>query len=400
MMNMQNRLLSVEGVSKKYCRSLRRSIRYLAADLARELVGRKVNRLGLREGEFLVFDGINVALERGQCLGVVGPNGAGKSTLLKLLTGVIRPDAGVIRVNGRTGSLIELGAGIHPMLTGRENIDLLASLSGLSAAQIRRRLDWIVDFSGLEAFLDTPVRSYSSGMIARLGFSVASAIEPDILLVDEVLSVGDLAFQSKCMGRVSELMENGTGVVFVSHQMNVIDKMCSEVMLLQRGRPALLGEPGEIIAAYRESMLETGRSHQRIDHPALAIRSVTVSPVSGEGIHPGGDLLIAVDYECLEPLAGYLGIAIHHGYGEQIAACRTDRDGQGLVSFDPGHGTFKMRIARLPLAAGNYSVSVRLYGQSGIGALVNHQAYYPFIVEGGADVVGIVQLEHAWEITQ
>lgn len=389
-------LVEVDAVGKKYCRSLKRSLLYLTKDLAKELLGQDVAREQLRQGEFYAVKDVSFRLHRGECLGVIGPNGAGKSTILKLLAGVQRPDSGVIRVRGRVGSLIELGAGLHPLLTGRENILLLGSLYGFSSAEVERRMDWIVDFSGLESFLETPVRSFSSGMVARLGFSVAACFEPAVLLVDEVLSVGDLDFQARCLARVAELRRQGTGIILVSHQMSVVDKISNEVMLMRPGTRPLLGPAFKMIEDYRQLMMDAGGPGERVDHPALTVTSVQVRPVQGDRILPGSALVIEAEYECHAPVSGYVSFALHKGYGEQIAACRTDRDGYGKIDFRPGRGAFSMHVDSVPLAPGHYAVSARVYGESGLEYLVNHHASYPFLVAGGEDVIGVVNLKHSW----
>ena len=191
--------VAVEGATKKFCRSLKRSLWYGLKDLGNELrAGSGGDRAQLRPGEFRALDGVCFEVERGECVGLIGANGAGKSTLLKMLNGLVRPDAGRIAIRGRVGALIELAAGFNPILTGRENVYVGGAVLGLSKRQVDEVFDEIVDFAGLGEFIDAPVQSYSSGMQVRLGFAVATSLEPDVLLVDEVLAVGDVAFRMKC----------------------------------------------------------------------------------------------------------------------------------------------------------------------------------------------------------
>ncbi|HIP72872.1 MAG TPA: ABC transporter ATP-binding protein, partial [Anaerolineae bacterium] len=190
-------LVNVENVSKKFCRNLKRSLWYGVKDVGAEMFGRGSERIELRSQEFWAVKDVSFQLKRGETLGLIGHNGAGKTTMLRMLNGLIKPDTGRITVRGRIQALIALGAGFNPVLTGRENIYVNASVLGISKAETDRRFDQIVDFSGIEEFIDTPVQSYSSGMVVRLGFSIAAHLEPDILLVDEVLAVGDLAFKTK-----------------------------------------------------------------------------------------------------------------------------------------------------------------------------------------------------------
>lgn len=228
-------LVKVENVSKKFCRNLKRSLFYGLRDLGNDLLLTGCNAEDrLRKNEFWAVKDICFELKRGQCLGLIGRNGAGKTTLLRMLNGLIKPDAGRIELNGRVCALIALGAGFKPILTGSENIYVNASVMGLSKKEIDSKLDEIVAFSELEEFIDTPVQNYSSGMQMRLGFSIAAALEPDILLLDEVLAVGDAGFRIKCINRIAALMEK-TAVIFVSHQISQISRICTDLMLLDKG---------------------------------------------------------------------------------------------------------------------------------------------------------------------
>jgi lipopolysaccharide transport system ATP-binding protein len=195
-------------------------------------------------------------LSEGESLGIIGPNGAGKTTVLKLLSKVTRPTSGSIIINGRFSALIELGAGFHPDLTGRENIFLNGVILGMSHAEIKKRFDQIVDFAGIEEYLDTPVKRYSSGMYARLGFAVAAHVDPEIMLVDEVLAVGDMAFRQKCYARMLNLIKNGTSLIFVSHDFGAIQKVCSRSLVLYRGEMAFSGPSVEAVAQYSNLLRE------------------------------------------------------------------------------------------------------------------------------------------------
>jgi lipopolysaccharide transport system ATP-binding protein len=233
-------LIKVEGVSKKFCRSLKRSLWYGIQDITSELIGHG-ERSELRRDEFWAVDDINFELRRGECLGLIGHNGAGKSTLLKMLNGLIKPDKGRITMYGQVGALIELGAGFNPILTGRENIYNNGAVLGFTKREIDRKFDSIVDFAEIGDFLDTPVQNYSSGMKVRLGFAVASHMEPDILLIDEVLAVGDLRFKLKSFNIIDRLIEK-CSVIFVSHSMQNISRICNQILLMEKGRAAYVGE--------------------------------------------------------------------------------------------------------------------------------------------------------------
>ena len=225
---MDDILIDVQDVSKVFCRSLKRSIWYGVRDIASELVGNRRDRSELRKYEFWANRDITFQVQRGECLGLIGRNGAGKTTLLKMLNGLIKPDRGRITMHGRIGALIALGAGFNPILTGRENIYINGSVLGLSKREIDRKVDEIIDFADVRDAIDAPVRTYSSGMMVRLGFAVATAItKPDVLILDEVLAVGDAQFRYKCYNRVGQLKRN-TAVIFVSHSMGNIGIFATE----------------------------------------------------------------------------------------------------------------------------------------------------------------------------
>ncbi len=226
-------LVKAENVSKKFCRDLKRSLWYGVKDIASEIVGAK-NNGQLRKDEFWAVKDVSFELRRGECLGLIGHNGAGKSTLLKLLNGLIKPDKGKITMKGRIGSLIELGAGFNPILTGRENIYNNGAVLGFSKKEIAAKFDAIVDFSEIGEFIDMPVQNYSSGMKVRLGFAVAAQMEPDVLIIDEVLAVGDVGFRTKCFNRINELLAKSS-VIFVSHQMSQIGRISSNIFLMKGG---------------------------------------------------------------------------------------------------------------------------------------------------------------------
>ncbi len=229
-------VIQLENVSKKYCKSLKRSLWYGVKDLAYEFAGSCKQRGRLRQQEFWAVDGISLNVHKGSTLGVVGPNGSGKTTLFKMINGILTPDCGKITIKGKVAALLSVGAGFHPMLTGRENIYINGSILGLSREEINAKFDNIVAFSEIGNFLDMPVKNYSSGMFVRLGFAVAAHCEPDILLVDEVLSVGDVGFRLKCLNHIKKLMDRGVTIIFVSHNMNPIRAICDRVVAIYNGK--------------------------------------------------------------------------------------------------------------------------------------------------------------------
>ena len=226
-------LVKVEGLSKKFCKDLKTSLWYGVKDLVSGITGNH-NDGTLRQKEFWALKDINFELRRGECLGLIGHNGAGKSTLLKILNGLINPDEGSVTMRGRVGALIELGAGFNPILTGRENIYNNGAVLGFTRKEIDAKVEEIIDFSEIREFIDMPVQNYSSGMKVRLGFAVAVQMEPDVLIIDEVLAVGDIGFTTKCLNKISEITAT-CAVIFVSHSMPMVGKICTETILLNKG---------------------------------------------------------------------------------------------------------------------------------------------------------------------
>lgn len=237
---MEEPLVIVENLSKKFCKDLKTSLWYGVKDLWSGVTGNKNERI-LRDKEFWAVKDISFTLRRGECLGLIGHNGAGKSTLLKILNGLINPDAGKVTIKGRVGALIELGAGFNPILSGRENIYNNGAILGFSRKEIDSKLNDIIAFAELEEFIDMPVQNYSSGMKVRLGFAVAAQMEPDVLIIDEVLAVGDLGFVLKCFKTIDTILPR-TAVIFVSHNMPMISRMCNQIILLENGQVKYQGE--------------------------------------------------------------------------------------------------------------------------------------------------------------
>ena len=242
--------IKVENVSKKYSKSLKRSMLYGIKDIARNTIGLSSHSDKLRKNEFWALDDISFEIKKGETLGIIGPNGSGKTTLLKLLNGIFWPDKGKISVKGNVGALIEVGAGFHPLLTGRENIYINAAILGMTKEETDKKFADIVEFADIGDFLDTPVKYYSSGMFVRLGFAVAVHCEPNILLIDEILSVGDISFQKKCLKRIENIRKSNNSIVFVSHSLYRIEAICSKALWLHKGKLEIIGSPREVINAY------------------------------------------------------------------------------------------------------------------------------------------------------
>lgn len=245
-------LVSVENVSKKFCRNLKQSLFYGVQDIATELVGMNRKSDTLRTKEFWALKDVSFQLRRGEALGLVGANGAGKSTILRIISGLIKPDTGCVKIRGKVAPLIALGAGFNPILTGRENIYANMSILGLSTKDIHERFTDVIEFAGIGDAIDAPVQTYSSGMAARLGFACAVHIEPDVLLIDEVLAVGDISFRMKCYQRLAKLREKGTAFILVAHNPHTILNVCESSVYLSKGQLIKSGQTADVIRQYEE----------------------------------------------------------------------------------------------------------------------------------------------------
>jgi lipopolysaccharide transport system ATP-binding protein len=291
----QDVVLSVQGISKKFCRDFKRSLFYGVQDISKEVLGlRGSKNATLRKKEFWALQDVSFELRRGEALGLVGKNGSGKSTLLRIIAGLIKPDVGTVQVKGRVAPLIALSAGFNPVLTGRENIYANMSILGLSKEEIDAKFDAVVEFAEIPDAIDSPVRSYSSGMQARLGFSCAIHTAPDILLIDEVLAVGDVRFRAKCNRKLHKLRSQGTSLVLVSHQAQSMLNVCDSAIYLSRGEFIKRGEITEVITKYEQDLFEitdlekTAKTNQFKDTSQIeeaGIVSAFFSDKKGKEIH-------------------------------------------------------------------------------------------------------------------
>jgi lipopolysaccharide transport system ATP-binding protein len=404
---MSEPLVRVDAVDKKFCRSLKRSLWYGANDIANEALGRRGNIGALREGEFWAVRDVSFEVHRGDTLGLIGPNGAGKTTLLRMLSGLVRPDAGQIAVRGRLQALISLGAGFNPVLSGRENIYVNGAVLGMPAVETRRRLDEIIDFSGIAEFIDAPVQSYSSGMVVRLGFSIAIHMEPDILLVDEVLAVGDLAFRAKCSRKLGELKERGVPWILVSHDMGTIRNQTNRVLLLDRGRCSYIGPPDEAISRYLVSMSESsgpgwratanssgdGVEGARIDRVRLLDADGRESPTFGTG----ESLDVCIEYTAAEPVKRpAFGIAFYAGDGTCYTGTNTSTSGPRIEELS-GRGQVRFRMEHLPFLPGVYRIRIDLHDRH-MGVIDSHENAAQLRVEGGIFAAGLFAPKHEWRV--
>ena len=426
---MRQVMVSVEGASKKYCRNMKRSLRYGVQDVVDQIVCRAHNRSVLRRDEFWALKDIAFEATRGETLGLIGHNGAGKSTLLKLLNGLIRPDQGRICVRGRVGALIELGAGFHPVLTGRENIYINAAVLGWSQTEVKRRLNEIIDFAEVGDFLDAPVQTYSSGMKVRLGFSIAAHLNPDILLIDEILSVGDASFRQRCIDRLAEYKHNGGTILFVSHNLVAVQGISDRVMLLDHGRVTEIGEPSAVVSRHEVEMLKLSqeadlRSHRPgsiVGDEDVWIADVHCYGASGDRkkeFEFGESFEVRFRYQRKEAVsAPNFVLAIQKGARQEpfVSMMMMSWDGVALETL-PRQGVIGCRIQNPNLSPGLYRIHLGVMSQN--TALFGKKWYIPWTEVGsftilpgslktrfpGASVVHLVSkmppmiMDHAWEV--
>ena len=244
------KVVTVRSVSKKFCKNLRRSMAYGISDLTKNLFSIKTDSNELRRDEFWALKGLTFELSKGDVVGLIGANGSGKTTLLRLLAGILPPDTGEIRIRGRVSALIALGAGFHPHMTGRENIFLNGTILGLSYEEIKMKFDEIVAFAEIRDFLEAPISTYSSGMKVRLGFAIAIQTQPEVILIDEVLAVGDLSFRARCLEKLDQIRSSGTTIVFVSHNRQAVKSLCNRVLYFRNGIIQASGPPADMIELY------------------------------------------------------------------------------------------------------------------------------------------------------
>jgi len=376
-MTSSHAIIRTEGLGKRYLigqrlpyRTLRESIRRWAVAPARRVFAPSRDlATGSPDHHVWALRDVSFEVMPGEVLGVIGRNGAGKSTLLKILTRITKPTEGRAEIMGRVGSLLEVGTGFHPELTGGENIYLSGAILGMSRAEVRRKFDEIVDFSGVGQFLDTPVKRYSSGMQVRLAFAVAAHLEPEILLIDEVLAVGDAEFQRKCLGKMRDVASGGRTVLFISHNVGAVASLCHRAMVLDAGRPQFLGAVDEAIQRYLQTAAaaSVGYADLRQAPGRYANRRPQILWVSTHDEH--GDttanfttdrpISIRLGYELEEPVeAGYCQINVFDQYGIQITAL-SNMLGQG--PFQLGRkGTLHCRVNDLHLANGEYSFDLAI----------------------------------------
>jgi lipopolysaccharide transport system ATP-binding protein len=363
-------LISVRGASKRFCRTLNRSLRYMAFDAFQDLLGFR-SASSLRPGEFWALRGVTFELRRGQSLGVMGLNGAGKSTLLKLILGSIRLTEGEVAISGRASMLSEHGLGFDPLLTGRENVYLASAVLEIDRRCVEQAFQEIVAFAELEDSIDSPVRGYSAGMRARLGFSVAMHLEPEILLVDEVLAVGDIGFQRRCIQHAQRYLQRGGSLVLVSHNPHLVQLLCDRCIVLDHGMVTWDGDAVGGVAQYLRAahtasddpvavdaaLTGAPAAVPKISGEAVEIHDYGMQPVDGFALYTGEAARVRVRYAAARSLEVRWGFSL---LSSDLATAITSEGLMEPFSIPAGRGEFVAAIPRLPLVPGRYALRVAI----------------------------------------
>lgn len=379
------------------------SLRDAIPSLLRRWTGRNGHAAETEEA-FWALQDVSFQVKKGETLGIVGPNGAGKSTILKLLSRITTQTKGTMRVHGRLAALIELGGGFHPDLSGAENIYLQGTMLGLSHREVRRLYDSIVAFSEIDQFLQTPIKRYSSGMVVRLGFAIAAHVHPEVLLIDEVLAVGDLAFQQKCFSRIDELRQQGTTMIFISHNLEAVQKLCDRVLVLQQGRVIEEGSPTDMVRRYREGILtgvlKPSIAPQSLRQPgALQIRQVTLRDREGaviESLATGESLRIDVEYRAARPITQptfRIGIERLDGL---LCHASSSHHQNGLPQQLVGEGTVTLEYPVISLLPNVYQVIVEIFEGNGPIPIASVRQGCFFQVTSDHQEYGTIHLDHRW----
>lgn len=386
-------VLRVDNVSKKFCRKLKQSMKYGIKDLARSLVGVSEKSNDLRDDEFWAVKDVSFELKRGECLGLIGRNGCGKTTLLRIIAGIFPPDAGEVAIRGRVGALISLGAGFHPHMTGRENVYLNGSILGLSKKEIDAQFAQIVDFAEIAEFIDAPVSTYSSGMRVRLGFAVATAVKPELLLVDEILAVGDIRFRGRCYVRIGEILKTAA-VVFVTHDMNQLDRLCDSVIYLASGHAFPKSELLEGVARYEAECA----NHVAFDdevanvyNPSLRITRLIIEP---NEIRCGDRIRLIVDYDSCQSLrVKFIRCNLTNSIGQLVADYHSEVY-ESKYDIKMGRGQWIIDLGVIMLSRGLYKMSMAAYDETGKQMIFHLINALTLRVHGAMITTSITEMGH------
>ncbi len=387
-----------DNVWKKFRRGERHdSLRDALTALAKRPFTRQRTVHELDAQEFWALKEVSFEVQPGEAIGIIGPNGAGKSTVLKLLTKILKPTTGVARTRGRVGALIEIAAGFHPDLTGRENLYLQGAILGMTRPEVTRKLDAIIDFSGIRDFIDTPVKRYSSGMNARLGFAIASQVDPDVLLIDEVLAVGDFSFQQRCFERLHEFRASGAAIVFVSHNMQAIVSLCDKAVLLRPGRSPILASVGEVAALYASPEGQAVDPRIKIETVRLAERG-SFSPIK-TALAPGTSVTLDATIGINTALPRCrVGFEIIRNDGLVIFNGSPMVDGEPAIDLDSGMSLGVRIHFRANVLRGTYRVVLHLVDTNKLWQPIAVSGLASFVVHETTRVAGCAEVEPSYEL--
>jgi lipopolysaccharide transport system ATP-binding protein len=394
-------IITVKKVSKKFCKNLKLSMFYGIVDLSKSLFGLKPNSTTLRKSEFWAVNNVSFELQRGQTIGLIGVNGSGKSTLLKLIAGIFPPDKGEISVRGRVSSLISLGAGFHPHMTGRENIYLNGAILGMSHEEIDSKVQSIIDFAELGDFIEAPVATYSSGMRVRLGFSIAIAIRPDILLLDEVLAVGDRRFRSKCYYEIDKISKD-SAIIFVSHNMANITRICTDIIVMDSGQIKYQSNNISEGFDYYFSLFPTGDSSitgagkAHIHKVTLTSDNSTYSDNEVFKLKHLDTLTIDINFS-MDPSVqkASMNILFFDKEFNHVSSSKSDLCNFMILNNSP-EMNLRVKFPNIQLSPGVYSIAIKIIDENTNEVLLNHHNIKEFQVTGGFSVPAPFHLQAEW----
>jgi ABC-2 type transport system ATP-binding protein len=378
--------IQIQGISKKFKRYRERPTS----------IKQRFTRFRVRSEEFWALKDVSFDVGAGSTTGLIGPNGSGKTTLLKIMAGILRPTEGQVTTRGRIAALLELGAGFHPELTGRENVFLNASILGLSRKETEGKFDEIVAFAELEDFIDNQVKFYSSGMFVRLGFAVAVHVDPQILLIDEVLAVGDEGFQRKCLDRIRQFQREGRTIVFVTHAADLVREICDQAVMLRSGQIHVAGSPDDVVREFRLQMLKHDLAYAK-DEGTHEIEIVSAELIredgtSGDTAISGQTLTIQVDLKANAPVDDpVISFALHDRDNKFVFGTNTDWKG---LHFHPFEGKKRVRfhLAHLPFTGGKYWVTVGVHSKDSSRVFHVQEQRYTFAVQTGPENPGQINI--------
>jgi len=400
-------VLKVDNVSKKFCRTLKNLIKYGSLDITRDFLGIETRTDILRKGEFWAVKDVSFELRKGETLGIIGVNGSGKTTLLKMINGIFMPDSGKITAKGRMGALIAVGVGFHPLLTGRENIYVNGQIIGMSKEEINKKLDAIIDFAEIEESIDAPVKHFSSGMLVRLGFSVAVHSDPDIMLIDEVLAVGDIAFRKKCMDRMEQI-RNKTSIVFISHNLPQIERICDKVIFLHKGSIKEIGATEEVVNSYynftlNKEISETVSSMNVLESTGyiedIQIRILDRNRQEKTLFDSGDDFLLNIQFNSREEILNpIVCVTFYNTEGINLAeVINTRLPVNKLDRLKKGQNEFDIIIRNLPFAPGTYVLGFGIKTHNNAKLVIAKGQRFAIATKSSKHITqSLIKLDYEW----